>query len=522
MEVEVKLKEGMIVSKHAAFWVTIALILADLMAGLDATIINTAVPAIIADLDGIQFYGWIVAVFLLGVAASAPLWGKLGERIGNGWALNLSLGLFIVSSILAGSADNIIIFIVARAIMGIGGGGMGVLPYIMAAKVFADIHQRTKVLGYIAGAFSLASIAGPLLGGVIVDGWSWRGIFYINVPIGLVAIGIIMAAYREVRSQLLGRFDFLGALLLVGGLCLALGGLQLVGLASPVWVVGLMVGGVAALVALFFVEKNAVVRHVDPLLPGRIFKNKELMADFWLFVLSWGAFIAVNTYTPFWSQSLLQTTALLGGMVLIPNALADFVGTQVAAWFQVHFSASKIITISFVAMILSTAGLAAAAVNASYWYLMIAAMFSGFGVGLVFVILQVKVQADAPPQDLASATSISYLVRILAQTVMAAVYGVLLNWQLARGVAQSHGKVTLSQLNALSSKQSAANLAASLLPKLHAITHAGLVTIMLVATLLLVIALGCNYYCAKLPTQKKRRAPLSWEQYFKRHQSKVK
>lgn len=492
-------------TKKAAFWVTVALVLADLMAGLDATIINTAVPAIIADLHGIQYYGWIVAVFLLGVATSAPLWGKLGERIGNRAAFNWALGLFLVSSLLEGSATNIFFFIGARALMGIGGGGMGVLPYIMVAKVYQDTFKRTQALGYIAGAFSLASIIGPLVGGVIVDSISWRWIFYINIPVGLLGVALNSLYYRETVHKPHTKFDWMGTILLVGGLLSLLAGMQLIGLASGAWIGSLCTVGLLALVALAFAERRAQ----DPLLPARIFANKYLLVDFGLFVLSWGAFIAINTYTPFWAQSLLGMSALLGGMSLIPNSLADFVGTQTAAWFQTHFSPKQIIDISFIAMLLSAGGLALAHVTVMYWYLLVFASFAGFGVGLAFVILQIKVQNDAQGDDLASATSISYLVRILAQTVMSAVYGILLNWRLSQGVAASHGKVTLAMLNKLSDAASARSLPVQLVPQLRVITHSGLVTIMSVAALLLVVALGFNHWAnRKKPRRIRNHEPL--------------
>lgn len=141
--------------------VTGALILANIMSGLDATIINTALPAIIADLQGIQFMGWIVAVFLLGVCMSTPIWGKVGEIIGYKRTFQIALIIFILASLAEAVAPNIYFFLVARTIMGIGGGGMGSLPYVILGKIIANLHARTKAMGFLGASFSLARFSGP-------------------------------------------------------------------------------------------------------------------------------------------------------------------------------------------------------------------------------------------------------------------------------------------------------------------------------------------------------------------------
>ena len=134
-------------------WVTVALLLANIVSGMDATIITTALPAIVSDLHGIQYMGWIVAVFLLGMAVFSPLWGKLGERTSNKLAFQLGLVLFIVSSAFEGMASNIYYFLLARFFMGIGAGGIGSLPYIIIGEIFPKYYQRAKALGYISASW---------------------------------------------------------------------------------------------------------------------------------------------------------------------------------------------------------------------------------------------------------------------------------------------------------------------------------------------------------------------------------
>ena len=176
---------------------TIGLLLANVMSGLDATIINTALPAIIADLHGISCMGLIVSVFLLGMSVFTLLWSKFGERMGNKKAFELAVVLFIAGSALEGLSPDILFFVCARLLMGIGAGGLGSIPYIIFGNVYENLHTRSIILGFVSAVYGAASITGPLVGGLIVDSFSWHWIFYINVPIGLLIIAIIHFSYKE-------------------------------------------------------------------------------------------------------------------------------------------------------------------------------------------------------------------------------------------------------------------------------------------------------------------------------------
>ena len=306
-------------TKKQVTMVTFAMVLANVMAGLDSTIINTAIPAIVADLHGIQFMGWIIAIMLLGMSVSTPIWTKVGEKIGNKSAFELSLLFFVLGSLFQGLANNMYFFLLARALMGVGAGGMGSLPYIMAGFIFDNIKARTKILGYLGAAFSVAAIIGPLVGGYLVDSLSWHWVFYINIPIGLLAIFLSLLYYREGTIKETPKFDVLGSFLIIVGLTLLLLGIQLLGLTNSWIVISLVIAGIVLLVLFFMHEKN----HTNPVVPISMFKNRALVGDFLLFIFSWGAFLAVNTYLPMWAQGLLGTTALIGGMTLIPNSLVE-------------------------------------------------------------------------------------------------------------------------------------------------------------------------------------------------------
>ena len=474
-------------------WVTVALLLANIVSGMDATIITTALPAIVSDLHGIQYMGWIVAVFLLGMAVFSPLWGKLGERTSNKLAFQLGLVLFIVSSAFEGMASNIYYFLLARFFMGIGAGGIGSLPYIIIGEIFPKYYQRAKALGYISASWSTATVLGPLVGGWIVDSLSWHWIFYINIPLGVVTILIVQRFYQTQSNKVTSQFDYAGAVLMTGGLALILLGIQLIGMAPLLWTVILVGLGGVCLLAMKRVERAAV----DPIVPGRIFKNKLLLADFILFSLAWGGGIAIANYVPTWAQGLLATTALIGGLTQIPNALSNMGIAQVSPYLQTRYQAGTLIFWGLFATLVSLVVLVVSGFAAPFWVLLIACFFSGLGSGLIFVILQVKVQQDAPPADMAIATSLSYLVRILAQTFMASLYGVIMNVMMFREVQATHGRVTMAMMNKISDVQASRTLPPALVPTMRRILHSGLHAIMVVASLVILLGIGYNWWVSR-------------------------
>ena len=437
-------------NKKQISMVTWSLLLANIMSGLDATIINTAIPAIVSDLHGIQYMGWIVACFLLGMSVSVPIWSKLGERMGNKFAFELSLVLFILGSVLEGVAPDIYFFLISRVLMGVGAGGMGSLPYVIVGFIYPNIKRRTVILSSII---------------------------------------LSIAFYRDAhKSKEKVQFDKMGAFTLIAGLTCFLIGIQMLGLASNVMVALFVIVGIILLISFIFIEKKAK----SPIVPLSVFLNKALVGDFVLFALAWGAYIAVNTYLPMWSQAILGTSALIGGMTLIPNSILDIAGSQTAPYFLRRFSNYHLLIVDFTLIAITILGLILVPLNTSYWILMLIAAFSGLGVGSIFVILQIKVQIDASEKDMAPATSLSFLIRILAQTIMAAIYGVIMNLALARGIA-GHRGITMTMMNKLSDAESAKSLPTAMLPTMRTIFHSGIIEIMCVALFLVVCAYVINF-----------------------------
>lgn len=270
---------------------------------------------------------------------------------------------------------------------------------------------------------------------------------------------------------------------MVLGLVSILVGIQELGVAS-IWItVGFLLVGFLLIAWMVRVESQAD----DPIVPNRLFKNTKLVIDMILFVFLWGSFVAFNIYIPMWAQGIMGLSALIGGMTQIPGSVTNFIGSEAGPLMQRRLGRYNLIGIGTAAFFIAFVGLYLAKQSASYAFLITMGAFEGFGIGLCFNVLQVAVQYDAEPRDVPIATSFAYLARILSQTFMSAIYGVILNQALLKGVQNSHGHISMSMMNQLSNSQTAGHLPAQFLPEMRTILYNGIHNIMLTALLLVVV-----------------------------------
>src|SRR5205085_3509805 len=249
-----------------------ALMLVVLLASLDQTIVATALPTIVGDLGGLQHLSWVVTAYLLASTVTGPLYGKFGDLYGRKPTLQVAIVIFLVGSALCGIAQNMPELIAFRAIQGLGGGGL----FVVTIAVIGDIippRERGRYQGFFGAVFGVSTVIGPLLGGFFVDNLSWRWIFYVNVPIGLIALAVIAIVFQPRTDHVKHAIDYLGAILLAGGLSAIVLYTSLGGTTYP-WgsagMVALIVGGFVLLGAFVFVESRAA----EPILPLEIFRNR--------------------------------------------------------------------------------------------------------------------------------------------------------------------------------------------------------------------------------------------------------
>lgn len=464
---------------------TIALLIANFMGGLDATIVNTALPAITSDLNGIRLIGWISSIFLLGTAVTTVLWGRVGEVIGNKITFQISVILFIASSLVGGLSTNMVMLIVARALMGIGAGGMISIPFIIYADLYANPAERARALGWVTAFYTLSTVVGPLIGGWLVDTLSWHWVFFINLPIGLISLFLLQFSYHESkREETQTHFDYWGSGLLISTLIILLFASDAIA-SSLVRTFGLLVMGLVLMVIFYQVEK----RQKSALIPVELLKNWRIQSQNVIMFLINGFFIGYSVYAPMWSQGLLGTSATLGGLTQIAGSILLLIGTRYTAHLMSKLSYKKIVMFGSFSVLLSALAMVMATQFAPYWWLLISGGFNGLGMGLSFTPMQVSLQ-DGVRRDLISVSTIfGLLFRTLGQTFMSAIFGAILSLSTARQVG---GRITTRMINKLTDADTARSLPQDLLPQLRTILYNGMHLIMLIGFILVVIAIVIN------------------------------
>lgn len=291
--------------------VTIAIFVATFMTAIEGTIVSTAMPTIISNLHGMKLMNWVFSIYLLTNAMMTPIYGKMADRIGRKPIFIFGLALFVIGSSLCGLSNHMGTLIISRAIQGLGAGAIMPVSFTIIADIY-PIEKRAKVLGFNGSAWGIASIIAPLLGGFIVDKLTWHWIFFINVPIGIITIGLIWYFLQEEKKTSAEPVDYWGSLWLMAALLSLLYGFQVMGEAKPsVLVLGSML--VIAVVAFYLfirVEKHAQ----DPIISLSLFKNRTFVVQNAVAALVSGFLIGFEVYMPMWMQGILGLKASMGGL----------------------------------------------------------------------------------------------------------------------------------------------------------------------------------------------------------------
>jgi EmrB/QacA subfamily drug resistance transporter len=417
-------------------WVIFSgLMLGMLLASLDQTIVSTALPTIVADLGGASHLSWVVTAYMLASTVTTQLWGKLGDLFGRKVLFLVAIGVFLVGSMLCGTAQGMVQLVVYRAVQGIGGGGLMVLSQAVIGDVVSP-RERGKYQGAFGAVFGVSSVAGPLLGGFFVDNLSWRWVFYVNVPVGLVAF-VVLAAVLP-RTAVVGRpsIDVAGITLLgAAATCIVL----LTSFAGSVWAwtspeaLGLLAAFVATTVGFVAAERRAR----EPVLPLRLFGRRVFaMASVIGFVVGFAMFGAI-TYLPLFLQRVQAVSPTESGLRLLPlmaGLLLTSMGSGVVISRTGRYKVFPILGCACFTLglyLLSRMATTTGVVESSLYMFVL-----GFGLGMVMQVLVLAVQNAVDYRDLGTATSGATFFRTIGSAIGVAAFGAVFSSQLGRYLGQ--------------------------------------------------------------------------------------
>jgi EmrB/QacA subfamily drug resistance transporter len=411
-----------------------ALLLVLLLASLDQTIVSTALPTIVGDLGGIQHLSWVVTAYLLAATISGPLYGKLGDLYGRKFVLQTAIVLFLIGSALCGLSQNMTELITFRALQGLGGGGLIVTTLAVIGDVVPP-RDRGRYQGFFGAVFGVSTIIGPLLGGFFVDNLSWRWIFYVNLPIGVVAFAVIGAVFHTATERREHSIDYLGAALLAAGLAAIVLYTSLGGTTYP-WgspaMIGLLVAGILSLVAFLLVES----RVAEPILPLALFKNRVFTVTSAVgFIIGLALFGAV-TYLPIYLQLAKGKSPTVSGLLLTPMMGGLLVTSIVSGQLISRFGRYRPFPIAGTAI--TACGLALLSrleLGTSIWTVGLYMLVLGLGLGMTMQVLVLAAQNAVPYKFLGVATSSSTMFRQIGGSVGVSIFGAIFANQLAKHLA---------------------------------------------------------------------------------------
>lgn len=413
-------------SRRATVLIMIGVMAGMLLASIDATVVATAMPKIISSLNGFNYYAWPMTAYLLCMTIAIPLFGKLADTYGFKPIYVIGISVFLIGSVACGLAQNMAELIVFRGLQGIGGGILVTNSLAIIGVLFAPA-ERAKYLG-IAGSISgIASVFGPTIGGAITDNLTWRWVFYVNIPIGIIAmilLLIVLPAFKDEADH--KKIDYLGALTLIVALVPLLLAFTWAGNKytwDTIQIIGMLVFSAVMLIVFGFIETKAV----DPIVPMTLFKKSIFnFSAIELFLIS-AVMIGAAIFIPLFVQGVVGTSASQSGAIITPLMLSLIVGSILSGLIVSKTGKYKLLAIiGFLITLVGAGMLTFLGVKTANSYVVMNMIVIGFGMGIVMPIFNVTAQSAFPKSQMGTVTSAIQFSSKMGQTIASPVLATIM------------------------------------------------------------------------------------------------
>ncbi len=415
-------------TRKAKIIVTIGLMLGMSLAALDTTIVGTALPSIVGKLGGITLYSWVFSAYLLTSTTTVPIYGKLADLFGRKPLFLFGSAVFLIGSVASGAAQSMEQLIIFRAIQGLGAGA--VLPIVLTiiGDIFA-LKERARVQGLFSGVWGVSSIVGPALGGLIVDHFSWRWVFYINIPFGLLSAFLLIIALKENIERKRRSLDYIGTLTLTGAVIALLFAL-LQGGTAWAWdsLPSLSLFVLAAVLLLLFLYQER--RAPEPILPLTLFNNRFISISSVGNVVMGVIMFGVTSYVPLFVQGVKGGTATSAGVTLGPLLLAWPIASTLSGKIIIRYGYRLTAIVGASLAAIGTAMVTLFNINIAMPFIVAAMAVIGTGLGLMSTAFIISVQNAVPWNLRGVATASTQFFRTIGGTIGVAVMGTILNAQM--------------------------------------------------------------------------------------------
>lgn len=399
------------------------------LVAIDATILATAVPTIVGELGGFSSFPWLFSVYLLASAVTVPVYSKLADTIGRKPIILFGIAVFVLGSVLCGFAWDMPSLIAFRAVQGLGAGAILPVTITIVGDIYT-LRERARVQGYIASVWAMASVLGPTLGGVFAQLDIWRGIFFVNIPLGLVAGWLILRDFSEKIEPRRHRIDYAGAVLLTLSMTLLILG-ALEGGNSWAWEspisIGIFAASAVLLVAFVLVERHAA----EPVLPLGLFKRPIISTSTLLGLVIGGALVGLTAFVPTYLQIGIGASPLVAGLALATFTIGWPIAAAMSGRLYLRFGFRATAILGGVLAIIGTVALALLAPNPSILLVAVTCFVIGVGIGFVAVPSLVAAQASVDWSERGVVTGTNMFSRSLGQALGAAILGAIANGVIA-------------------------------------------------------------------------------------------